>query len=49
MENIDLKIGLINISALALSISEANPILQTISLSLAIVFTIISIYKKLRK
>ena len=49
MENIDLKIGLLNISALALSISEANPILQTISLSLAIVFTIISIYKKLRK
>tara|TARA_R110001632_G_scaffold21192_1_gene62397 strand:+ start:112 stop:261 length:150 start_codon:yes stop_codon:yes gene_type:complete len=49
VENIDLKIGLINISALALSISEANPILQTISLSLAIIFTLISIYKKIRK
>jgi len=49
VENIDLKIGLINISALALSISEANPILQTISLSLAILFTLISIYKKIRK
>jgi len=45
----DLKIGLINISALALSISEANPILQTISLSLAIIFTLLSIYKKIRK
>tara|TARA_B110000483_G_scaffold57008_1_gene71302 strand:+ start:637 stop:786 length:150 start_codon:yes stop_codon:yes gene_type:complete len=49
VENIDLKIGLINISALALSISKANPILQTISLSLAIIFTLISIYKKIRK
>jgi hypothetical protein len=45
----DLKIGLINVSALALSISKANPILQTISLSLAIVFTIISIVQKIRK
>ena len=44
----DLKIGLINISALALSISHVNPILQTISLSLAIAFTTISIYKKLK-
>tara|TARA_S200002703_G_scaffold3696_1_gene5224 strand:- start:8020 stop:8163 length:144 start_codon:yes stop_codon:yes gene_type:complete len=47
MEN--LKIYLLNGTALAISISEINPILQTISLLLAIGYTIISIYKKLKK
>jgi hypothetical protein len=44
----DLKIAFTNIFALGLSVSEANPVLQTISLLLAIGYTIISIYKKLR-
>lgn len=44
----DLKIAFTNIFALGLSVSEANPVLQTISLVLAIVYTLISIYKKLR-
>ena len=44
----DLKIAFTNIFALGLSVSEANPILQTISLVLAIGYTLISIYKKLR-
>ena len=45
MEN--LKIYLLNGTALALSISEINPYLQTISLGLAIVYTVIQINKKL--
>lgn len=44
----DLKIAFTNIFALGLSVSEANPVLQTISLVLAIGYTLISIYKKLR-
>ena len=43
----DLKIAFTNIFALGLSITEANPVLQTVSLVLAIGYTIISIYKKL--
>jgi hypothetical protein len=45
----DLKIAFTNIFALGLSVSEANPILQTVSLILAIGYTLISIYKKLKK
>jgi len=45
----DLKIAFTNIIALGLSISEANPVLQTVSLLLAIGYTSISIYKKLKK
>jgi len=44
----DLKIGFVNFFALGISISEANPILQSISLTLAVVYTSISIYKKLK-
>jgi hypothetical protein len=44
----DLKIAFFNFFALGLSISEANPVLQTVSLLLAIGYTIISIYKKLK-
>jgi hypothetical protein len=44
----DLKIAFTNIFALGLSVSEANPVLQTVSLLLAIGYTIISIYKKLK-
>jgi len=44
----ELKIGFVNIFALGISISEANPILQSISLTLAVVYTSISIYKKLK-
>jgi len=43
----ELKIGFVNF-ALGISISEANPILQSISLTLAVVYTSISIYKKLK-
>ena len=46
MEN--LKIYLLNGTALAISISEINPILQTVSLLLAIVYTVIQISKKLK-
>tara|TARA_R110000803_G_scaffold33469_1_gene73289 strand:- start:556 stop:699 length:144 start_codon:yes stop_codon:yes gene_type:complete len=45
----DLKIYATNIIALGLSISEANPLLQSVSLILAIGYTSISIYKKLKK
>tara|TARA_B110000285_G_scaffold203670_1_gene239965 strand:+ start:9347 stop:9490 length:144 start_codon:yes stop_codon:yes gene_type:complete len=45
----DLKIGFTNIVALGLSLSEANPVLQTVSLILAIGYTSISIYKKIKK
>jgi hypothetical protein len=44
----DLKIAFTNIFALGLSVSEANPVLQTVSLLLAIGYTLISIYKKLK-
>jgi len=44
----DIKIGFVNFFALGISISEANPILQSISLCLAVVYTSISIYKKLK-
>jgi hypothetical protein len=46
MEN--LKIYGFNAIALALSITEINPILQSISLGLAIVYTVIQISKKLK-
>jgi hypothetical protein len=46
MEN--LKIYLLNGTALAISVSEINPILQSISLGLAIVYTAIQISKKLK-
>jgi hypothetical protein len=46
MEN--LKIYLLNGTALAISISEINPYLQSISLLLAIGYTIIQISKKLK-
>jgi len=42
-----LKIYLLNAIALAISITEINPYLQTISLVLAIGYTIIQITKKL--
>ena len=42
------KIYLLNGTALAISVSEINPILQTISLLLAIGYTIIQISKKLK-
>ena len=42
-----LKIYLLNAVALAISITEVNPYLQTISLVLAIVYTVIQISKKL--
>jgi len=45
----DLKIGFINFFAFGISMSEANPVLQTVSLILAISYTTISIYKKLKK
>ena len=44
----DLKIAVTNLFALGISVSEANPYLQTISLVLAIGYTIISITKKLK-
>ena len=44
----DLKIAVTNLFALGLSVSQANPYLQTISLVLAIGYTSISIYKKLK-
>jgi len=43
-----LKIYLFNAIALAISITEINPYLQTISLLLAIGYTIIQITKKLK-
>jgi len=43
----NLKIYLLNGTALALSVSQINPYLQTISLLLAIGYTIIQITKKL--
>jgi len=44
----DLKIYGFNAIALAISITEINPYLQTISLLLAIGYTVISISKKLK-
>ena len=44
----DLKIYGLNAVALAFSISSINPILQAVSLLLAIAYTIISISKKLK-
>ena len=43
-----LKIYGFNAIALAISITEINPYLQTISLCLAIGYTVISIYKKVK-
>jgi hypothetical protein len=43
----DLKIYFLNIGALAISITEVNPYLQSISLLLAIGYTIIKITQKL--
>tara|TARA_R100000541_G_scaffold5598_1_gene13049 strand:+ start:6694 stop:6837 length:144 start_codon:yes stop_codon:yes gene_type:complete len=45
----ELKIGFTNFLALALNLSQANPVLQTISLILAIAYTGISIYNKIKK
>jgi len=45
----DIKIYGLNVIALAFSVSAVNPILQAISLLLAIGYTIISISKKLNK
>ena len=45
----ELKIAGFNFFALALNLSKANPTLQTISLVLAIAYTGISIYNKLKK
>ncbi len=44
----DLKIYATNLIALAFSVTAINPFLQAISLLLAIAYTIISIYKKLK-
>jgi hypothetical protein len=44
----DLKIAFTNVFALGLSVSDANEMLQGFSLSLAIIYTSISIYKKIR-
>jgi len=44
----DLKIYGANLIALVLSVSEIEPLLQLVSLSLAIIYTLISIYKKLK-
>ena len=45
----DIKIYGLNAVALAFSVSAINPILQAISLLLAIGYTIISITQKLKK
>ncbi|BAQ92583.1 hypothetical protein [uncultured Mediterranean phage uvMED] len=44
----DLRIYGFNAVALAFSVSSINPILQAVSLLLAIAYTIISINKKLK-
>ncbi len=44
----DLKLAITNLFALGLSISDANEILQGLSLSLAILYTTLSIYKKIK-
>lgn len=44
----DLKIYAANVIALAFSVSSINPYLQAISLLLAIAYTVISIYTKLK-
>lgn len=44
----DLKIAVTNLIALGLSVSDANELLQAFSLTLAIIYTSISIYKKLK-
>tara|TARA_B100001059_G_C17834285_1_gene586855 strand:- start:3299 stop:3442 length:144 start_codon:yes stop_codon:yes gene_type:complete len=45
----DIKIYGLNAVALAFSVSAINPVLQAISLLLAIGYTIISITQKLKK
>ncbi len=45
----DIKIYGLNAIALAFSVSAINPILQAVSLLLAIAYTLISISKKLKK
>jgi len=45
----ELKVGFTTFLALALNFSQANPVLQTFSLLLAIVYTGLSIYKKIKK
>jgi len=44
----DLKIYGFNAIALAFSVSSINPFLQAVSLLLAIGYTVISIYKKIK-
>jgi len=43
-----LKIYFFNGIALAISVTSINPLLQTVSLVLAILYTGISIYKKIK-
>ena len=43
----DLKLYVLNVFALLVSLTEIEPLLQVVSLSLAIIYTLISIYKKL--
>ena len=44
----DIKLAATNVTALVISVSEVLPIIQVISLTLACVYTSISIYKKLK-
>ena len=44
----DLKIYLTNAIALAISITEVDPWLQRTSLVLAIIYTLLNIYKKIK-
>lgn len=45
----DLKIYFFNAAALALSLVEINPLLQFVSLLLAIVYTMLQIIKKIKE
>jgi len=45
----EVKIYSLNLIALAFSVSTINPILQAVSLLLAIAYTLLSISKKLKK
>jgi len=44
----NIKLAATNIIALAISVSEVLPVVQVISLTLACIYTSISIYKKLK-
>lgn len=43
----DLKLYILNVFALLVSLTEIEPFLQVVSLILAIIYTLISIHKKL--